>query len=67
MSFPSLQEKATSVKATFVATTEQARGVQIFARLYNCRMLNNLQPWRILLTALARWINRHQLTVIEYL
>ena len=30
-------------------------------------MLNNLQPWQILLTALAGWINRHQLVIIHYL
>ncbi len=30
-------------------------------------MLNNLQPWQILLAALAGWINRHQLAIIHYL
>ena len=30
-------------------------------------MLNSLQPWHIVLTALAGWINHHQQTVIDYL
>jgi transposase InsO family protein len=30
-------------------------------------MFSNLQPWHILLTALAGWINRHQRRIIDYL
>ena len=30
-------------------------------------MFSNLQPWPILLTALAGWVNRHQQCIIEYL
>lgn len=30
-------------------------------------MLINLRPWQIPLTVFAGWINRYQLTIIEYL